>query len=357
MKRTGEYLKNAREEKGLSLHEIGLALKINTKVLKAIEESDLANLPAKTFLRGFVKSYAHYLKLDTQVVLNIFTEEMGSTQPKPLLTEDAQTGPAEPVESGPRARNDIKPLGAQHNSTRTIIIVSLGIALVSMILFTKKIVDRYSREAQVESVTALDPISTSENDTEDIAQISSNLSLSAEDKSDGLSLMTGAETSTGTPASGTPVPATESGVPITSVLTNQTSTTATPPTPAPAPSPTPTVTPPPQPQVTANSTNETVKNASQQAEPQKPDASKTLVPQKGKNVELIVEAMSAVEIEYASASGKPVKIRLSPEQVHTFKSKDGLSVKISNGGAVNLIHNGKDLGIPGDLGKPLQLNY
>ncbi len=54
MKKTGEILEKAREEKGLSLHEIGLSLKISSKVLKAIEEGDEAHLPAKTFLRGFL---------------------------------------------------------------------------------------------------------------------------------------------------------------------------------------------------------------------------------------------------------------------------------------------------------------
>ena len=39
MKRTGEILRKAREEKDLSLHEIGLSLKINNKILKAIEDS------------------------------------------------------------------------------------------------------------------------------------------------------------------------------------------------------------------------------------------------------------------------------------------------------------------------------
>ncbi len=74
-------------------------------------------------------------------------------------------------------------------------------------------------------------------------------------------------------------------------------------------------------------------------------------------MELIVEALDAVEIEYSAPNGKVQKIRLSPEQVHTFKSRSGLSIQFSNGGAVNLILNGKDLGIPGDLGKSIKLSY
>lgn len=74
-------------------------------------------------------------------------------------------------------------------------------------------------------------------------------------------------------------------------------------------------------------------------------------------MELIVEALDSVEIEYSSQTGKSQKIRLSAEQVHTFKSRSGLKISFSNGGAVNLIVNGKEVGIPGDLGKSINLSY
>ncbi len=67
--------------------------------------------------------------------------------------------------------------------------------------------------------------------------------------------------------------------------------------------------------------------------------------------------MDNVEVEYFTKEGKSEKLKLSAEQVHTFKSKAGLRINISNGGAVNVIVNGKDLGIPGNLGKPVKLNF
>ncbi len=70
-----------------------------------------------------------------------------------------------------------------------------------------------------------------------------------------------------------------------------------------------------------------------------------------------MEALDNVEVEYSSPTGKAQKIRLSAEQFHTFKSKSGLKIQFSNGGAVNLILNGRDIGIPGDLGKPIKLSY
>ncbi len=56
MKKTGELLKTAREEKGLSLHEIGLSLKISSKVLKAIEEGDETQLPARPSCAALYKA-------------------------------------------------------------------------------------------------------------------------------------------------------------------------------------------------------------------------------------------------------------------------------------------------------------
>ncbi len=76
-----------------------------------------------------------------------------------------------------------------------------------------------------------------------------------------------------------------------------------------------------------------------------------------KSVELIIEALDAVDIEYSTANGKNEKLRLEPEQLHTIKTKSGLKLSVSNGGAINVIVNGKDVGVPGVLGKPIKLTY
>lgn len=77
----------------------------------------------------------------------------------------------------------------------------------------------------------------------------------------------------------------------------------------------------------------------------------------GKPIEVIVEAKENVEIEYSSARSAPQKLLLKGEQIHTFKSRSGVRLKISNGGAVNVIVNGQDLGAPGAQGQSVQLNY
>ncbi|KYG66634.1 transcriptional regulator [Bdellovibrio bacteriovorus] len=385
MKRTGEILKKAREEKGLSLHEIGLSLKISSKVLKAIEEGDESQLPAKTFLRGFVQSYSNYLHLDPNQVLEIFYQEMGSTRPKPYIrTSDNERPPSKediaaetPMEtplkpqvrstphdeanaesvvtpfrkkSSSSDRENLKSLG-QPKSTRTILITILVVFLVGLIIFTKKMIDKYSKEAEVptneisQTMEGATPVDETQPPTE--AVVSATEESKPEEATAPLTpISTKASPAPVTQASPSPSPSATivASTPKPSPSPSATPTTTPSATPTSSPSPTASVSPSVSPSPAASATAS-------------PSPTTTPTPKEAKPVELIVEALDTVEIEYASPSGKPQKIKLSAEQVHTFKSRSGLKINFSNGGAVNLILNGKDIGIPGDLGKPIKLSY
>lgn len=372
MKKTGEILKKAREEKGLSLHEIGLSLKISSKVLKAIEEGDETQLPAKTFLRGFVQSYSNYLHLDPNYVLEIFYQEMGSTRPKPYIrTGDNERPPSKediaaespvetPLKPQIKAAQEVSPAEAvvtpirkksssasdrenlkslsQPKSTRTILITVLVVFLVGLIIFTKKMIDKYSKEAEVptneisQTMEGTTPVDEPQAPSDAVANATEE--VKPED--------TAAAPLTPISTKASPAPVTQSS-PTPSPSVAATSST-------PTPSPSVAVSPSPTPSASPTSSPSPVATAS-------PTPTPSPTPKESKPVELIVEALDTVEIEYASPSGKPQKIKLSAEQVHTFKSRSGLKINFSNGGAVNLILNGKDIGIPGDLGKPIKLSY
>ena len=100
-KNLGHWLKTERESKGLSLHEIGIQLKIGAKILQAIEETDKNKLPAKTFLRGFVRSYAQFLKLDVQEALTLFQSEYGTTHPSIPAQGSSANSSSAPIETPP----------------------------------------------------------------------------------------------------------------------------------------------------------------------------------------------------------------------------------------------------------------
>lgn len=66
MKEIGDRLRAARLEKGLTLKDIQLVLKIRQRYLEAIEAGRLEDLPGAVYARGFIRSYARYLDMDVE---------------------------------------------------------------------------------------------------------------------------------------------------------------------------------------------------------------------------------------------------------------------------------------------------
>lgn len=65
----GAMLRAAREAAGLSVDAVAQQLKLAPRQVGAIESGDFAQLPGRTFVRGFVRNYARLVKLDADVVL------------------------------------------------------------------------------------------------------------------------------------------------------------------------------------------------------------------------------------------------------------------------------------------------
>jgi cytoskeleton protein RodZ len=60
----GRDLRQARQKKGEDLAHISRIIKIGKNYLEAIEESNIEALPGRTYVIGFVRTYADYLGLD-----------------------------------------------------------------------------------------------------------------------------------------------------------------------------------------------------------------------------------------------------------------------------------------------------
>ena len=65
----GELFKTKREAKGLNIKTISQQTKIHVGLLEHLENNDLAKLPSKTYVRGFVKSTAKVLGINQEVAL------------------------------------------------------------------------------------------------------------------------------------------------------------------------------------------------------------------------------------------------------------------------------------------------
>ncbi|HEY3433102.1 MAG TPA: RodZ domain-containing protein [Rhodocyclaceae bacterium] len=69
----GFRLKAERESQGHSIAEVSHALKFGIRQIEALEADNYDLLQGSTFLRGFIRSYARYLKLDDAPLLALLT--------------------------------------------------------------------------------------------------------------------------------------------------------------------------------------------------------------------------------------------------------------------------------------------
>src|SRR5436190_2412603 len=66
----GSSLREARLRQGLDFPEIEQSTKIRGKYLRALEEQQFDLLPAQTYVKGFLRTYAEYLGLDGQLYVD-----------------------------------------------------------------------------------------------------------------------------------------------------------------------------------------------------------------------------------------------------------------------------------------------
>jgi cytoskeletal protein RodZ len=71
----GAHLKQAREQRGISLRQISSATKISTTALEALERDDFSRLPGGIFSRAFVRAYAIGVGLDPEETVQEFLAE------------------------------------------------------------------------------------------------------------------------------------------------------------------------------------------------------------------------------------------------------------------------------------------
>jgi cytoskeletal protein RodZ len=99
----GEKLRQAREERGISISEVAEQTRISPHYLDSIENDDYRTLPGGIFNKGFVKSYAKYVGIDEQEALSdysrlISSQEGGGVSEEPktyrpeVLTDDRASG-------------------------------------------------------------------------------------------------------------------------------------------------------------------------------------------------------------------------------------------------------------------------
>ncbi len=81
MKQYGEYLKELREARGLSIEQVSEDTKIVTDVIEALENMNKEKMASEMHLVGFIKLYAKYLGGDEEKALALFKSTAVSETP------------------------------------------------------------------------------------------------------------------------------------------------------------------------------------------------------------------------------------------------------------------------------------
>ena len=75
LEKVGEFLKEARQGRNLSVEDLSSSLRIGKEQLIALEEGDEKSLPEKVFIRAMVRRIAEKLNLDTSFILEELNEK------------------------------------------------------------------------------------------------------------------------------------------------------------------------------------------------------------------------------------------------------------------------------------------
>ena len=120
----GDFFKQVRETKGLTVDEVASKTRIRTDFVKALEEGNFAKLPDQVFARGFVRSYARSLGLDEEDAIHRFIQSAGAFYEKQDERERLKVRQAE--EERKRKAN------------RKAVAIAIGIAILTLVILLSR---------------------------------------------------------------------------------------------------------------------------------------------------------------------------------------------------------------------------
>lgn len=117
----GNSLREARVRKGLDFPALEQSTKIRAKYLRALEDEQFDQLPASTYVKGFLRAYAEQLGLDGQLYVDEYNSRYASGE--------------ELLERHVRRRSTARPRPRQRRLESHVVWLALvGIALVTALV-------------------------------------------------------------------------------------------------------------------------------------------------------------------------------------------------------------------------------
>ena len=85
----GRYFQKSREEKKVSLESIARETRIKRDFLQAIEEDSFQLIPCETYVRGFIRSYAKFMRLNAEELIDLYNLQVEPQKNQPAESADS----------------------------------------------------------------------------------------------------------------------------------------------------------------------------------------------------------------------------------------------------------------------------
>jgi cytoskeletal protein RodZ len=118
----GNSLREARVRRGVDFAQAELATKIRGKYLRALEDEHFEMLPAETYVKGFLRTYAEYLGLDGQLYVDEYNSRF-------VIGEEQSEARARRSAARPQRRN-------RRIETNVVLIALAAIAILTVIVIS-----------------------------------------------------------------------------------------------------------------------------------------------------------------------------------------------------------------------------
>ena len=142
----GKLLRDTRESRGIDLRDAAQQTRISVQYLKALEAEDFSKLPGTVFVRGFLKNYGKFLRLDEAEVMRRYAETQQAPSPAGAAVQPSTSAP----QVAPQATEEAE---AQPGRSERVpiepFIWGAGIIIVLVIALFSALPQRHAPEATV----------------------------------------------------------------------------------------------------------------------------------------------------------------------------------------------------------------
>jgi cytoskeletal protein RodZ len=143
MTQLGDALSEERRRQGKSLVDIEAATRIRARMIEALEHGDYDQLPAAAYVKGYIQSYAKYLDIPVQPLLDMykadvrFADERAAERMGPVMPRGARYAKASRQNLEDLPSDPVVPKREQAHAipTRTWLMVGGGILLAFVLIW------------------------------------------------------------------------------------------------------------------------------------------------------------------------------------------------------------------------------